>query len=53
VQINVVDRELVAALAARLQRRMDFDLSVSERHLYLSLGAETLSGSVEARQLAP
>jgi uncharacterized protein YaeQ len=53
VQINVVDRELVAALAARLQRRMDFDLSVSERHLYLSLGAETLSGGVEARRLAP
>ncbi len=53
VEINVIDRDLVAAMVARLERRMDFDLSVSERHLYLSLGDETLSGTVDARRLAP
>jgi uncharacterized protein YaeQ len=53
VEINVMDRDLLAALVARLERRMDFDLSVSERHLYVSLGDETLSGMVDARRLAP
>ena len=53
VEINVMDRDLLVALVARLERRMDFDLSVSERHLYLSLGDETLSGAVDARRLAP
>jgi uncharacterized protein YaeQ len=46
IEINEVDRDLVAALAACLERRMRFDLSVAERHLYLSLGEDTLSGSV-------
>jgi uncharacterized protein YaeQ len=49
--IRVVDRELVAALAARLGRRMDFDLSVAEGTLYVSLGEDTLSGTVEDRPL--
>jgi uncharacterized protein YaeQ len=53
LEINVMDRELVAALVARLERRMDFDLSVSERTLYVSLNDETFSGTVEARRLAP
>ncbi len=51
VEINVMDRELVASLASRLERRMDLDLSVSERNLYLSIGDATLSGSIEARRL--
>jgi uncharacterized protein YaeQ len=52
IEINLVDRELIAALAARLQRRMQFDLSVAERNLYLTLEDETLSGSVQSRRLA-
>jgi uncharacterized protein YaeQ len=52
VEINVLDRDLIAAMVARLERRMDFDLSVSERHLYVSLGEETLAGMVGARRLA-
>ena len=51
IEIYAMDRALIAALAARLDRRMQFDLSVAERNLYLSLGEETLSGSVEARSL--
>ena len=39
-----------AALAARLTRRMRFDLAVTDRHLYLSLGEETLSGAVIAHE---
>ena len=46
IEIYAIDRELVAALVARLARRMRFDLAVTDRHLYVSLGEETLSGSV-------
>jgi uncharacterized protein YaeQ len=46
LEIYVMDRDLVAALVARLERRMDFDLSVSEKTLYVSLGEETLTGTV-------
>jgi uncharacterized protein YaeQ len=51
LEIYAVDRELLAGLVSRLERRMDFDLSVSERHLYVSLGDTTLSGTVETRRL--
>ena len=51
LEIYSVDRELVAGLVGRLERRMEFDLSVSERNLYVSLGETTLSGTIEARRL--
>ncbi len=51
VDIVAVDRTLIAALTARLERRMELDLSVAERHLYLALGDETLSGTLETRRL--
>jgi uncharacterized protein YaeQ len=46
IEIFEVDRELLAALTARLSRRMTLDLAVTDRHLYVSLGEETLSGAV-------
>jgi uncharacterized protein YaeQ len=49
--VHAVDRELLAALTARLERRMTFHLSVAERHLYLTLDDETLSGVVEPLRL--
>lgn len=51
LEIFAMDRELVAALVSRLERRMEFDLSVTERNLYVSLGDETFSGAVEGRCL--
>jgi uncharacterized protein YaeQ len=53
LELFLLDRELIAALVARLERRMEFDLSVSEGTLYVSLGDETLTGSVEPRRLLP
>jgi uncharacterized protein YaeQ len=53
VEILVMDRDLVAALVARLERRMDMDLSVSEKTLYVTIGEETLTGTVELRRLNP
>ena len=32
---------------------MNFDLAVSDRTLYVSLGEETLTGVVEERRLGP
>lgn len=46
VELYAMDRDLVRALAARLERRLEFSLSVTERELFVSIGAETLSGRV-------
>jgi len=42
-----MDFEWLSDLAERLQRRTTFTLTVSEQHLYLSLGEETLSGAIK------
>jgi uncharacterized protein YaeQ len=47
LEIRAVDRELVAALVARMDRRMKFELSVVEQHLYVTIGGETLDGTLE------
>ena len=51
MEIYSIDREFLAALVTRLDRRMRFDLSVSDRSLYVTVGEETLSGSVTAHRV--
>jgi hypothetical protein len=46
IQINAFDRELVAFLVDRLTRRMTFDLVITERQLYVSLGDASINGGV-------
>lgn len=46
VEIWAVDRALLAALAARLERRLVFDLAVTDGNLYVTLGDATFSGTV-------
>jgi uncharacterized protein YaeQ len=46
LELYGVDRPLVGALAARLDRRLAFSLSVTDRELYLSVGADNLTGAV-------
>jgi hypothetical protein len=41
----------VSGLAARLERRVQFDLSVTDRHLFVSIDGATLSGPVERLRL--
>ncbi|MEO7083319.1 MAG: YaeQ family protein [Gemmatimonadaceae bacterium] len=48
IEIRAFDRELVDAIVTRLDRRTAFDLAVTERHLYVTLGGETLEGAVTA-----
>ncbi len=47
IELYALDRELVSGLAARLERRVKFDLSVTDRHLFVSIDGATLSGPVE------
>ena len=46
IELYAVDRALVRDLAAKLERRMAFSISVAEQTIYLSIGAETLSGVI-------
>ena len=50
VEIYEVDRGLLAALVACLERRMRLDIAVTDRHLYVSVGAQTLTGAVIAHR---
>ena len=52
IELYAIDRRLIAAVVARLDRRMGFALSVANRELYLSMGTETLSGAVDRHRLA-
>lgn len=47
LELYAVDRELLAGLAACLERRMTMELSVTDRHLFVSVGTRTFSGAVE------
>ena len=44
IELYAVDRGLVRDLAATLERRMAFSMSVAEHTVYVSIGEETLSG---------
>jgi uncharacterized protein YaeQ len=52
VEIHAIDRGLIALVAARLERRMAFGLSIHEREVYVSMGADTVSGGVVRHALA-
>jgi uncharacterized protein YaeQ len=51
LEIYPLDRELLSGLTAKLERRMQLDVSVSERHLYITAGGETLSAVIEQRSI--
>ena len=46
LELYAFDRGLIAALVARLDRRVAFSVSINERELYVSIGADTLIGAV-------
>lgn len=47
LEVYALDRELVAALAERLERRTRWGVAVTDRHLYVTVGGATLDGAVE------
>lgn len=52
IAVQMIDPALLETLVARLDRRLEFDLSVSEGMLYVSMGEETLTGGVQQLDLA-
>jgi len=52
LELYAIDRRLIASLAERLDRRMAFSLLINERDMYVSIGAETLTGAVSRLRLA-
>jgi uncharacterized protein YaeQ len=46
LELYAIDRALVGALVARLDRRVAFSVSVTDREVYVSIGAENLTGAV-------
>lgn len=53
VELYTFDGDLVAGLAANLDRRNAFELSVTDRHLFVGLGGETLEGALIRHPLVP
>jgi uncharacterized protein YaeQ len=51
LELYAVNRDLLAALASRLARRMEFALTVADRNVYVSLGADTLTWTIERVQI--
>jgi uncharacterized protein YaeQ len=47
IELYAFDREMIDGLVARLERRMAFDVSVTDAHLFLSLDGATLSGDLQ------
>ena len=46
LELYAIERALVSALVARLERRVAFSVSISERELYVSIGADQLTGRI-------
>jgi uncharacterized protein YaeQ len=46
LELYAVDSGLVGALVARLERRVAFSVSVTDRELYVSIGSDNLSGRI-------
>jgi uncharacterized protein YaeQ len=46
LELYAIDRALVAALVARLERRLAFSVSINDRELYVSIGDQNLTGAV-------
>lgn len=46
LELYAIDRGLVSALVERLERRLAFSLSITDRELYVSIGADNLTGHV-------
>jgi len=51
IELYGLPREAVDALVDRLERRTAFELAVTDRHLYLTIGGRTFDGAIERRAI--
>lgn len=53
LELYALDRAMVSAVVARLERRVTFSLAVTDDELYLSIGADNLIGAVRRLRHQP
>ena len=46
LQLYAIDRQLIAQLVSRLDRRMSFAVSISDREIFVAIGSDNLTGAV-------
>jgi hypothetical protein len=51
MELYAIDRDLIDGLVARLERRMTFALSVTDRHLFITVGSKNIDGAVQCLAL--
>ena len=51
LEIYAIDRGLIAELTSRLERRMTMGVSITDRHVFVTLGGQTFEGTVEQVEL--
>jgi uncharacterized protein YaeQ len=51
LELSAIDRDLINELVSRLDRRMVFSVSITDRELYVSIGDVNLIGSVTRLEL--
>ena len=51
LEVYAFDRDLLSSLESRLARRMALSLTVMEKHLYVSVGQDSLTGVIERIEL--
>ena len=47
IELYAFDRNFIGEMVSRLDRRMAFSVSITDREMYLSIGADNLTGKVE------
>ena len=47
IELYAFDRSFIAEMVARLDRRMAFSVSITDREIYLSIGNDNLTGRVQ------
>jgi hypothetical protein len=52
LELLAVDREILAGLVSHLDRRVAFDLSVTDGDLYVTIGGQTFTGRMHRHVLA-
>lgn len=51
LELWAIDRSLIEGIVERLERRNRWDLAVTDRHLYVTIGAATIEGDVVRHSL--
>ena len=51
IELYAIDRSFIAQMVSRLERRISFSMSVTDREMYLSIGSDNLTGKIERLRL--